>query len=62
MQVFPPRRKNSLLVSGLAQLADGSIIEFTGLFARHEEKYLKKGTKIRGYLHQAVLRNVEITS
>ena len=63
VEVFPRGRKQSLITHGLAMLGGGRVVEFAGLFARHEEKYLVKGTPIRGYLSKGtVLRNVEITS
>lgn len=62
VEVFPRGRKQSLITHGLAKMTDGRIVEFAGLFARHEEKYLVKGTRVHGYLSKGtVLRNVEIT-
>lgn len=61
LEVFPRHRKNSLLTQGIAVLGDGRTVEFAGLFAPPEEKYLKKGARIRGHVSQSVLRNAEIT-
>ena len=61
LEVFPRHRKSSLLTNGVAVLSDGRMVEFAGLFAPPEEKYLKKGMRIRGHVRHNVLRNAEIT-